>query len=523
MSADLKHLNGKRSPTQSHKKFNAQISTTVSRLFAFTLVTVLIGSGIALMQNWNVRVESAEVELIRSASMANFLIETNLAIAEKSLKTSHAAFTQALESGPIDQQLARQLLDKNYERFKTFNNVDMFGLLFFVNADGMLVAGSGLPSNEKINFSDRYYFYQLRDHPEMTRAIGPMVFARTTNTWLFHVAVPLRDKYGKFSGVLVQQLSPRSIANNLGRYTNTRSFDQLMTHVIGNDASFIFPMPDTPQTIAVQKGLSNGGAFRWDLDTYEKKNSDHSLIQVVKSPIYDLETYVTFPTATVLHEFWVENLVFLLYVFFGMSISTAIFLYLHRLSQQLATAQEASLYDALTKVHNRRALDEMLPVLLSDAMRSQEPISVLFIDIDHFRFFNTNYGHESGDTALVAVAQTLADCASRPLDFVCRWGGEEFVIVLPKTNGQAAMKIAHEILNAVRAIHLKSEDGEQPNITVSVGYVTDTVTAIETQDDLIDQADQAMRQAKKQGRDQCVAYVPKESSSRCQSYRDTLL
>jgi diguanylate cyclase (GGDEF)-like protein len=95
--------------------------------------------------------------------------------------------------------------------------------------------------------------------------------------------------------------------------------------------------------------------------------------------------------------------------------------------------------------------------------------------------------------------------------------------VLPKTNGQAAMKIAHEILNAVRAIHLKSEDGEQPNITVSVGYVTDTVTAIETQDDLIDQADQAMRQAKKQGRDQCVAYVPKESSSRCQSYRDTLL
>ncbi len=517
MSADLKHLNSKNSQQYLGVKFNSRISQTITRLYIFTVLAVLIGSSIALLQNWELRVKDTQSKLVRSANLVNFLIETNLAIAEKSLKTTQAAFTQALASGPVDAQLATQLLDKNYQRFKTYNNVDLFGLEFFVNAQGQLVARSGIPSNEKIDFSDRFYFYQLRDHPELTRAIGPLVFARTTKTWLFHISVPLHDKAGKFAGVLVQQLSETDIANSLTQYSDVDNFEQLMTHVTNADASFVFPPPRTPESPSqeiqqalkhrpAQEALTNGGAFQWNAPA--QKNTKHVLMQVVKSSVYDLETYASFPETRIQHEFWYGNRPFFLFVLVGMSISTAIFFYLLQLSKKLTQAQTASLYDALTKVHNRRALDEILPVLLSDAMRSQEPISVLFIDIDHFRFFNKKYGHESGDTALVAVAQTLADCASRPLDFVCRWGGEEFVIVLPKTNSHAAQKIAHEILNAVRAVQLESRNGEHPSITVSVGYVTDTVTSIQTQDDLIDQADQAMRQAKSQGRDQCVAYEP---------------
>lgn len=520
MSADLKHLNGKRESMAPGVQFNTQLTQTIRRLFAYTLITVLVGSVIALMQNWSVRVSEAHNQLIRSASMANFLVETNLAIAEKSLKTTRSAFEEALASGPVDAQLAGRLLEKNYEKFKTFNNVDMFGLVFFVDNNGMLVAQSGLPTNEKINFSDRYYYYQLRDHTEMSRAIGPLVFARTTKKWLFHLSIPLRDKNGKFVGALVQQLSEDAIALHLAQYTDTQNFEQLMTHVTGSDASFVYPPPDRPDSPSkdlqlalthrpTNEGLTNGGAFIWD--GHNEGRSDHVLIQVVKSPLYDLETYATYPSSKVMHEFWLGNLVFLIYVFFGMSLSTALFVYLHYLSKKLASAQEASLYDALTKIHNRRALDEILPILISDSMRTQEPISVLFIDIDHFRYFNTHFGHENADTALKAVAQTLVTCVNRPLDFVCRWGGEEFVIVLPKTNNHAAMKIAYQILNAVRGIQLESKDGEQPSITVSIGYATDIIKSAKMPEDLVKQADDAMRQAKSQGRDQCVAYMANTS------------
>ena len=521
MSADLKHLNGEHALTQSCACLNTQLAHTITRVYVYTLITVLIGTCMALIQNWNVRVNEAQVQLIRSANMGNFLVETALSSAEKSLKTIQAAFEQALASGQIDQQTANQLLDKNYEKFKTYNNTDVFGLVFFVSSEGILFAQSGRPSNERIDVSDRFYFYQLRNHPELARAIGPLVIARTTNAVVFHISIPVHDKNGAFAGVLVQQISENFIAHKLAQYTDIRDFEQMMTHLTNSDASFVYPPPDQPQSPSkefqqalthkpTKNGLANGGALTWDGHTDGR--SHHILIQVVKSPLYDLETYATYPSSKVLHEFWLGNFVFLLYVFFGITLSTAIFYYLHHLVKELANAQEASLYDALTKIHNRRALDEILPVLLSDSMRSQEPISVLFIDIDHFHYFNKHYGHESGDTALKAVAQTLASCASRPLDFVSRWGGEEFVIVLPKTNSHAAMKIAHEILNAVRAIELESNNGEKPSITVSIGSVADTVTSLENQDDLVDEADTAMRQAKHQGRDQCVAYERKSNS-----------
>lgn len=191
----------------------------------------------------------------------------------------------------------------------------------------------------------------------------------------------------------------------------------------------------------------------------------------------------------------------------GILFSTAIFYYLFALSKKLSTAQMASLHDPLTRLHNRRALDEVLPNLLRDAMRSQQPISVLFIDIDHFRYFNDNYGHESGDVALQVVAQTMSALVRRPLDFVCRWGGEEFVVVLPHTNTDGAMQVADNILNAVRKIELQCANGERPKLTVSIGHVTSLTNTNLLQEDLIDQADKAMLLAKSQGRNRRVAYT----------------
>jgi diguanylate cyclase (GGDEF)-like protein len=140
-------------------------------------------------------------------------------------------------------------------------------------------------------------------------------------------------------------------------------------------------------------------------------------------------------------------------------------------------------------------------------MRTQVPISVLFIDIDHFRYFNENFGHESGDIALKAVADALSLCVRRPLDIVCRWGGEEFVVILPQTNRYAAQKIAKNILTSVSKTQLQGTNGQHPQLTVSIGHVTAIITTDPVQIDLVDEADKAMLQAKAQGRNQCVEYT----------------
>jgi diguanylate cyclase (GGDEF)-like protein len=180
------------------------------------------------------------------------------------------------------------------------------------------------------------------------------------------------------------------------------------------------------------------------------------------------------------------------------------FFYLYKLSHQLINAQTDSRQDTLTHLYNRRALDEQLPLLLRQSQREQSPLSVLFIDIDHFRLLNERYGHESGDVALQAVAKALASVCQRPRDFICRWGGEEFVAVLPHTDVQAAEELAQRMLQTVRDLHLQVAGHSPPKLTVSIGHISTTVTPRNQDKDLIGAADQAMLLAKHRGRNQSV-------------------
>jgi diguanylate cyclase (GGDEF)-like protein len=516
MTADLRQVNATPSRRLTPTQFSTKLTQTIARLYVFTLVMVSIGTCFALYQNWDIRMNAATSRLVRSADMGNFLVETALASAAKSLDNTQAIFNKALQGGSIEPKLASQLLNMSYANFKKYNKADAFGLIFFVDRQGFLFAQSGKATDRNIDFSDRFYFYHLRDNPDIKRAIGPLLIARTTGQWVFHMSVPVHDKDGKFAGVLVQQILEDDIAQKLTQYADIDNFEQMITHVEANDPSFVYPPPDathTPSTVFLQAlthkkihSTSAGGTFDWDAS--QQGFSNHLLMGFAQTSTFNLQTYATFPLAKVRQDFWFGNVYLMIYAIFGIFFVTAIFYYLLNLSKQLMHAQVESLHDPLTKIHNRRALDEIFPSLMRDAMRSQEPISVLFIDIDNFRYFNENYGHESGDIALNAVAQTLESCARRPLDFVCRWGGEEFVIVLPHTNAVSAEHIAQRVLNAVRAIELQSShDGQKARLTVSVGHVTSVITADPVQEDLIDEADKAMLQAKCQGRDQCSAYA----------------
>jgi len=160
--------------------------------------------------------------------------------------------------------------------------------------------------------------------------------------------------------------------------------------------------------------------------------------------------------------------------------------------------------DSLTGVANRRMFDSILEREWADAQRNQTPLSLVLLDIDYFKQYNDHYGHVHGDECLKQVAQTLSDVATRPRDFLARFGGEEFVLVLPQTNAEAAMKIGErcrDFITHAQIPHAKSFIGN--TLTVSLGIGTIVPTREDDPTAFIKEVDRRLYEAKQNGRN-CI-------------------
>lgn len=167
------------------------------------------------------------------------------------------------------------------------------------------------------------------------------------------------------------------------------------------------------------------------------------------------------------------------------------------LAKAIETLHRISTQDGLTGVANRRLFDETLGLEWRRAARSRAPVTLLLLDIDHFKDFNDAHGHQSGDECLRRVAQTLRESVHRAADLVARYGGEEFAVLLPETDAEHARIIAE-------AIRERIESGGQ--VTASIGVATCVpprdVSGVE---EFIGVADEALYDAKRQGRNRVVA------------------
>jgi diguanylate cyclase (GGDEF)-like protein len=173
--------------------------------------------------------------------------------------------------------------------------------------------------------------------------------------------------------------------------------------------------------------------------------------------------------------------------------------------QQLADAimdlQELSFIDSLTKVANRRSFDEQLRKLWHGHVREQQPLTLILCDIDYFKAFNDNYGHQQGDIALQEVAKVLRNVVQRGTDEVARYGGEEFAFLLPNTDlkgGEIVAANIHQELASKGLTHGYSNVANR--LTVSLGIAS--VIPLPSQDygDLVGMADVALYKAKAAGR-----------------------
>ncbi|HYD34255.1 MAG TPA: diguanylate cyclase, partial [Methylophilaceae bacterium] len=161
--------------------------------------------------------------------------------------------------------------------------------------------------------------------------------------------------------------------------------------------------------------------------------------------------------------------------------------------------RKSSIIDALTGLYNRRYLDETLLREIARAERAKYPIGIIMLDIDHFKMFNDNYGHDAGDIALREIGLLLKNVC-RTSDIPCRYGGEEFMIILPQADMEAAAARAEVIRWEVKKLHLTYGSESLPAITVSLGVAVFPQHGTRYED-VIKAADASLYLAKRKGRD----------------------
>ncbi|WP_027858851.1 diguanylate cyclase domain-containing protein [Marinobacterium jannaschii] len=190
---------------------------------------------------------------------------------------------------------------------------------------------------------------------------------------------------------------------------------------------------------------------------------------------------------------------------------------MERIAQMKSALDEANIelqrlnrIDSLTQVTNRHGLEQEMERAWRDQQRSQQELSMIMLDIDHFKLYNDNYGHQKGDECLKSVARILNGCLQRPRDLFARFGGEEFAAILPETPLEGARHLASRMLTQLEDANLPHEFSDSSSrVSVSIG-VSSTKFSATSGPKLLQQADEALYAAKHGGRNRVICYGDKE-------------
>ncbi len=172
-----------------------------------------------------------------------------------------------------------------------------------------------------------------------------------------------------------------------------------------------------------------------------------------------------------------------------------------RIIKHIEAIERLGLLDALTGIQNRRAFDSQLLYEWGRAIREQGTVSLLMLDVDKFKTYNDTYGHPQGDKLLRGVASTMRETLSRSVDLAYRYGGEEFVVLLPGTGPAGAAVVAEKLRLAIKALRVPCED-VPTSVTVSIGAASAQPKVGDAVEHLVEAADQMLYRAKETGRDQ---------------------
>ena len=295
----------------------------ILKFYFLTLMVMAVGAGIAAHTNWEIYLEANKESLARDAKLTSTLIDNTLTSALKSLEAGKLKIHAALQKGAVNPAMVSGILSETVNDFIRYTPTDVYGLLFFVDKHGQLLARSGEYPTRAIDFTDRYYYQDLRDNPSKSYTIGPLIKARTTGKYVFHIAVPVQDKHGEFYGVLVQQIAIDDLSELLQHLLNG-STEQLVMHHPEQVLSFIYPnklIQKPPSTISqIAQEISASSLKRGCLTLKpQPPNSDNLLVGFCDSSSFGFVTSATLPMQDLQRTFLRSNQLLILYTLLGIA------------------------------------------------------------------------------------------------------------------------------------------------------------------------------------------------------------
>ena len=401
-------------------------------------------------------------------------------------------------------------LDPGIRRMVVFDHTlktSYNGSLQVVDKDGFVTLDSRTTEPTRTNYSDRDFFrVHANGGHEGLYISAP--FAAENGSLSVAVSRSIRDEAGRFSGIAVGSIE-LGYFNEIFRALKLSHRSAVTLY--RDDGTVLMRMPFKLETIG--KKLSKGGVFQLYpanrtgffefLAVFDEIRRTYNFSQVGELPLL---LNVGVPTDEIYAGWQNEAAVvgILILALFGLILMSWIMLRkesrLRRNAERLL--EERANTDGLTGLSNRRLFDETSAKEWLRAVREKAPIALLMIDADRFKLYNDAHGHQAGDRALQTIARCISEQTRRAGDLGCRYGGEEFAILLPNTEQKGAFQVAERI----RSLICETSGGA---VTVSVGVSSLVPTDGSDIDALIRSSDAALYEAKMQGRNRsCKAFQP---------------
>ncbi|MCY1391963.1 diguanylate cyclase (GGDEF) domain protein [compost metagenome] len=385
------------------------------------------------------------------------------------------------------------------------------GDILWLDSRGDIVADSTNVMVRSANFAQSKIFQALRDNPQLGMVISPPFQAPLANyQWSITFSRRISGTDGSFLGVAAGALR-LSYFNDLFKSLDIGK--DSFVNLISTSGDLLARQPDA--NALVGQNFSSSPNFHRFLEAPQGTFTSTSALDR-KERLYTFSRVGDLPLVVVValsteevYASWKRTAVLvgvatgiLCIGILWLSVLLGRELRLRRIAEQELATLAAT--DSLTGLANRRCLDHTLQQEWARAQRDARPLSVLMVDVDHFKAFNERHGHQGGDEALRNVAQVINQCIRRPGDLAARYGGEEFLVILPETDLCGALNIAEKIRASIEAQPPFADD--QYPITASVGVSSHRAHPGSMLEALLCAADTALYQAKRNGRNQ-VSHV----------------
>jgi diguanylate cyclase (GGDEF)-like protein len=449
----------------------------------------------------NARLSARNVEQLIANSSLHVLNSFDMSI-EQVVKS-----LGSIEGQNVPDELKRQILFDNSANSKYFYSIRV------LDEKGDLILDSRELKPARLNFAEHDYFQLHVPQGGPNLFVSQPYLARSDGDYAVALSRRLEDADGNFKGVVMGGVSI-AFFNELLKSSELGS--GAVEAIVRSDGTIISRRPfdrfATGTRIAgplmESYSASRSGSYE-GTSTVDRIERLYSYAQIGNYPLIAL---VGLSKRTVLSD-WRDRafitsilMVVLMGVVVGLTVKLSNQLKIQvRLRRDLETANDALLKlsrsDKLTSLGNRRFFDEMLEKEWLRHHRMTSELSLLMIDVDHFKSFNDLFGHGAGDEVLARIALCIEIAIRRPGDIACRYGGEEFAVILPDTSKSGATAIARQILDRIADEKIVHPMGDAGYLSASVGVAAMTPrSAVFGMNSLLIEADKALYRAKDRGR-----------------------